>query len=89
MDANEDFILWAKSQLKTTFNEKSDNAILRVCYFMDGEPYIGGFPALRYSDFINDKKRSEKVETKKTNTKNYKRRQKDIQHRSDYDRCKR
>lgn len=49
----DDFKQWAKSKLKEGLSLDYVNKLeLRVCTFMDGEPFIGGYPDLNYSSFI-------------------------------------
>lgn len=61
----DDFKQWAKSKLKEGLSsDYVNNLEIRICAFTDGEPFIGGYPDLRYSLFVyeykNEKKKSVK-----------------------------
>jgi len=45
-----DFINWAKSILNSETDLKGRK--LEIKYFTDGEPYIGTYPDLSYSNFL-------------------------------------
>ena len=52
-DFYKDLIEWAKSKLKEHYDSSCvDDLELKICFFSDGEPFIGRYPYLDYSSFL-------------------------------------
>lgn len=51
-ELHQNFINWAISILGKDTDMKGRK--LQIRYFCDGEPYIGTYPNLRYSTFLNN-----------------------------------